>query len=59
MPISGQVFWFPNLKHAEDAPLSIDIMLAKITVTQLRRRYSSLLLVCVYLAEFMDVDKKP
>ena len=51
--------WFPNFKHAKDAPLSIDIKLAKITVTQLPRGYSSLLLDCVYLAEFMDADKKP
>jgi hypothetical protein len=44
--------WFANTARAKDAPLAIDLKIAKLKVSQLPRGYSSVLAACAYIAEF-------
>ena len=44
--------WFAASKKADEKPLAIDMKIAKLKVNQLPRGFSSVVAVCVYLAEF-------
>jgi len=44
--------WFATSKRAKDPPLAIDLKIVKLRPTQLPRGFSSVLAVCVYIAEF-------
>ena len=44
--------WFATSKRANDPPLAIDLKIVKLRPAQLPRGFSSVLAVCVYIAEF-------